>query len=79
VLDVEILIPCHVECSATTQFIYDAAQRGVTATFRDPLNKRRGCVHGAAENRCASGVLEVTLWPQGCRAWFTVQNGRKAL
>ena len=77
--NVAIPLPRHVEGDTVAQVIDDAlAESGLTVTLRDSLKKYPGCVHWHAKNGRASGTLEITLWPQERRAWFTVQDGRKA-
>jgi len=77
--NIDIPLPCDVESDVVVQAIDDAlARSGLTVTLRDSLKKYPGCIHWHAKNGRASGTLEVTLWPRERRAWFTVQDGRKA-
>ena len=54
------------------------AQVGLNTTLRDGLKKFPGCIHWHAKNGGQPGTLEITLWPQQQRAWFTIQDGRAA-
>ena len=77
--EIEIPLPSSVDCGKVAQIIDDAiAQINLSITLRDSLKKFPGCTHWHAKNGRESGTLEVTLWPQKHRAWFTIQNGRSA-
>lgn len=54
------------------------AAAGLEIALRGGLKKFPGCTHWHARLPGHSGTLEITLWPQERRAWFTVQNGRRA-
>ena len=54
------------------------AAGGLEVSLRGTLKKHAGCIHWHAKSPGQSGTLEVTLWPQQRRAWFTIQNGRTA-
>ncbi len=54
-------------------------QAGLEIALRGSLRKFPGCTHWHARQPGESGTLEVTLWPQERRAWFTVQSGRRAV
>lgn len=67
------------DCDDVAQAIDDAlVQAGLSTTLRDSLSKFPGCIHWHAKNGRQSGTLEITLWPEKQRAWFTVQSGRAA-
>jgi len=51
---------------------------GLSVTLRGSLKKFPGCTHWHAKLGRQAGTLEITLWPQQRRAWFTIQNGRAA-
>jgi hypothetical protein len=77
--EIEISLPPHVTCDEVAQTIDDLlSSRGLRVTLRDSLKKYPGCTHWHAKNRREPGTLEVTLWPQKRRAWFTVHSGRRA-
>ncbi len=79
VQNVDISLPCGVESDGVARATDDVlARSGLTVALRDLLKKYPGCIHWHAKNGRASGTLEVTLWPQERRAWFTVQSGRRA-
>ena len=54
------------------------AAAGLAIVLRGSLQKFPGCIHWHARQPGESGTLEITLWPQAHRAWFTVQSGRRA-
>ena len=77
--DIEIRLPPDVDCDELSRVIDEAiAQVGLSTTLRDRLKKFPGCIHWHAKNGRQSGTLEITLWPEKRRAWFTVQDGRTA-
>ena len=77
--DVEIPLPPGVDCGEVARVIDQAlAQVGLNTTLRDGLKKFPGCIHWHAKNGGQPGTLEITLWPQQQRAWFTIQDGRAA-
>jgi hypothetical protein len=51
---------------------------GLRVTLRGSLAKFPGCVHWHVKKGREPGTLEITLWPREHRAWFTIQDGRKA-
>jgi hypothetical protein len=61
--------------AAIDRAIVDA---GLSVTLRGSLKKFPGCTHWHAKLGRQTGTLEITLWPQERRAWFTVQSGRTA-
>jgi hypothetical protein len=54
------------------------AAAGLLVSLQGTLEKFPGCIHWHAKNQGDSGTLEITLWPQERRAWFTIQDGRRA-
>jgi hypothetical protein len=77
--DIEILFRSSADCDQIAQAIDDAiVQAGLSTTLRGSLKKYPGCIHWHARNGRESGTLEITLWPQQHRAWFTIQDGRAA-
>jgi hypothetical protein len=81
-------IPISLSPNSTNEQIVHAidaaiAEVNLTVTMRDTLKKYPGSVHWHlknrdSNNRLETGTLEVTFWPQKNRAWFTIQDGRKA-
>jgi hypothetical protein len=77
--DVEIHLQPAANCDEVARAIDDAiTQTGLNAALRDSLKKFPGCIHWHAKNGRLPGTLEITLWPEKHRAWFTVQSGRAA-
>jgi hypothetical protein len=77
--DIEIHIPSQADCSQLERSIDQAiAAIGLNVTLRSSLAKFPGCVHWHVKQGREPGTLEITLWPQKHRAWFTIQDGRKA-
>lgn len=77
--DIEIPLPPDMECAKVAHAIDDViAEMGLTVTLRDSLRKFPGCTHWHVKNGRDPGTLEITLWPQEHRAWFSIQSGRTA-
>ena len=53
-------------------------QSGLNVTLRDTLKQYPGCVHWHLKQGRQSGTLELTLWPQEHRVWFSVHRNRSA-
>jgi len=53
-------------------------ESGLNTTLRASLRKFPGCIHWHLKRGVESGTLELTFWPRERRAWFTIQDGRKA-
>jgi hypothetical protein len=54
------------------------ADAGLAVTLRTSLKKFPGCVHWHVRRGREPGTLEITYWPKEHRAWFTIQDGRRA-
>ena len=77
--EIEIPLPAGIDCRDVERAIDEAlAQAGLLISLRDTLKKFPGCVHWHVKNGRETGTLEITLWPREHRAWFTVQDGRRA-
>ena len=77
--DVAIQITSHADCRAIERSIDRAiSDTGLNVTMRATLRKFPGCIHWHLKRGQESGTLEITLWPQERRAWFTIQSGRTA-
>ncbi len=76
----EISLPSGANEKAVAQAITDAiAEYGLRVTLLSTLKKHPGCIHWHVKSPpAAQGTLEITFWPQERRAWFTVQDGRRA-
>jgi hypothetical protein len=78
-IDVDIPLPVDVDCGVIEKAIDETIPAlGLTTTMRDTLKKYPGCVHWHVKYGRRPGTLELTLWPQQQRAWFSVQSGRTA-
>ena len=76
-IDVDIPLPVDVECSVVEKAIDETIPAlGLTTTMRDTVKKYPGCVHWHVKYGRRPGTLELTLWPQQQRVWFSVQSGR---
>ena len=51
---------------------------GLRVTLKATLGKYPGSIHWHVKNGNDKGVFEITLWPKQHRAWFSIQDGRKA-
>jgi hypothetical protein len=79
VRETEIPLPTGADCNAVERMIDEAiAEIGLQITLRGTLKRHPGCIHWHVKNDRESGTLEVTLWPEQHRAWFSVQDGRTA-
>jgi len=52
-------------------------EQALSITMKTTLSKYPGSIHWHIRSRSARGTLELTLWPQRGRAWFSMQDGRK--
>ncbi len=76
---VEIILLRDVANDRVEQAIDRAiASADLSVTLRDTLKAFEGCIHWHVKNGRESGTLEITFWPKEHRAWFSVQQGRKA-
>ncbi len=50
----------------------------LTTTLKDTLVTYPGSVHWHLKRGRASGVLEITYWPQRQRVWLSVHRNRRA-
>lgn len=77
--DVEIPLPSAAPLDRIAQ-VFDETieQSGLLVTLRGTLKKFPGSTHWHLKRGRESGTLEVTLWPEQRRAWFTEQHGRVA-
>jgi hypothetical protein len=50
---------------------------GLRSTLRGTLRAFAGSVHWHVKSGSETGTLEITVWPERKRAWFSVQDGRK--
>ena len=77
--NIDIPLPTTLDNKTIETFIDAAiAQCGLGITLRDTLKKYPGSIHWHLKLGRKSGILEVTLWPEQHRAWFSVQSGRRA-
>jgi hypothetical protein len=77
--EIAIAIPEGCDCADIEAAIDRAiVEAGLSVSLRATLKSFPGSVHWHAKSGRASGTLEVTLWPREHRAWFTIQDGRKA-
>jgi ribosomal protein S18 acetylase RimI-like enzyme len=54
------------------------ADIGLEIVLRGTLKKFPGCMHWHVKRGRNSGTLEITFWPLENRAWFSIQDRRKA-
>lgn len=76
--DIDVPLPRGTDAEIIEQFDDVVAQSGLTVTLRDSLRKYPGCVHWHLKKGREPGTLELTLWPDERRAWFSVHRGRAA-
>ena len=55
-----------------------AAHNNLRIAMRDTLKKYPGSTHWHVKQGKQRGVLEITVWPQGNRAWFSIHRNRTA-
>jgi hypothetical protein len=79
VRDTEIPLPVKTDCEKLIRFVDEAlVERELRVTLRDGLKKFPGCIHWHVKKGRMPGTLEITVWPEQCRAWFTIHDGRAA-
>ena len=79
VREIEISLTSPIGLSKIERAIDQAiADVGLSVALRASLAKFPGCIHWHAKQGRESGTLEITFWPRERRAWFTIQNGRRA-
>lgn len=77
--EIEIPIASNADLQAVERSIDRAiSDSGLDVTLRASLRKLPGCVHWHVKRGREPGTLEITFWPQERRAWFTIQDGRRA-
>jgi hypothetical protein len=77
--DTEIPLPVKTDCEKLIRFVDEAlVERELRVTLRDELKKFPGCVHWHVKKGRMPGTLEITVWPEQHRAWFTIHDGRVA-
>lgn len=77
--NIEIELPAEFDPRRIERAIEAAiAQLGLRITMRASLAKFPGCKHWHVKLGRETGTLEITLWPQARRAWFTIQSARRA-
>lgn len=54
------------------------AASGLRISLRGTLKQWPGCVHWHVRQGRGSGTLEITVSPEEHRAWFSIQDGRRA-
>ena len=70
-LEIEMLWPDDVaEANVITHVEACCCAIGLTQTLRGTLGKYPGCTHWHYKNGKATGVLEITVWPNQHRLWF---------
>lgn len=75
----EVVLPHDIDTGIVEQVFDDVlARSGLTITLRDSLRKYPGCVHWHLKQGRKPGTLELTLWSDARRAWFSVHRGRAA-
>lgn len=76
---IELPLPGGIEASTLVKLIDTSIQAaGLTTAMRNTLRKYPGCIHWHIANGSQAGTLELTFWPKEERAWFTIQDGRRA-
>ncbi len=78
-LIVDIPLPASADCTTMEQRIDEAIARcGLRVSLRGTLKRFPACIHWHVTKGGTTGTLEITLWPQEHRAWFSVQKRRTA-
>jgi hypothetical protein len=77
--ELEISLPSQPDGDAIVRSIDQAiVDTGLSVTLRGSLQKFPGCIHWHVKRGRGPGTLEITYWPEARRAWFTIQDGRRA-
>ncbi|MCI0398094.1 MAG: hypothetical protein L0322_24630 [Chloroflexi bacterium] len=53
------------------------AAEGLRPALKSSLARYPGCVHWHYKQGKEPGTLEITLWPQERRAWFSIRPNRR--
>lgn len=77
--EIEIHIdPAAIKEQLTSLLEGAIAHFGLVIRMRGTLRTYPGSEHWHIYKPGARGTLEVTIWPEGKRAWFSVQSRRRA-
>jgi hypothetical protein len=77
--DIPIIVPRKAKPDQIANAIVRAiGELSLIVTMRETLKKFPGSIHWHIKNGRERGTLEITYWPEEHRAWFTIQDGRKA-
>ena len=75
----EISLPCTLEWEMAVPLVESVCQElGLTMTLKDGLRSYPGAIHWHFKQGKATGVLEITFWPQQNRLWLSVHRNRMA-
>ena len=78
--EIEIHIdPAAIEEQITPLLEEAIAHFGLEIRMRGTLRTYPNSEHWHIYKSGERGTLEVTMWPEGKRAWFSVQSGRRAV
>jgi hypothetical protein len=77
--EIQISMPRDADFSRVVGIIEETViSSGLQITLKATLGKYPGSTHWHIKNGKERGILEITLWPEQRRAWFSIQDGRKA-
>jgi hypothetical protein len=78
-INIEIPISQKISVTEYERIIERIAESlGISLQLKTTLKKYPGCIHWHYKKGKERGTLEITLWPQQHRLWFTIHEGRKA-
>jgi hypothetical protein len=77
--EIQISLPHDADFSRVIGIIDETVQASdLEIILKATLGKYPGSTHWHIKNGKEKGILEITLWPKQRRAWFSIQDGRKA-
>jgi hypothetical protein len=76
--ETEISLPSNPDFSEMTRIIEKTVVANeLQITLKTTLGMYPGSTHWHIKNGKHKGILEITLWPERTRAWFSIQDGRR--
>ena len=75
--EIEITIPLQTNLTQAGQIIERCCMaEGLSASLKGSLSKYPGCIHWHFKRDGQRGTLEITLWTNVRRIWFSIHTGR---
>jgi hypothetical protein len=76
--EIVVPLPSEPDFKAIEQLIGELClAEGLACQLKSSLKKYPGSIHWHFKRGSQAGVLEITLWPQTNRLWFSLRQGRR--